>query len=80
LQQWKQNSRQHYEAYLQAEEALTANQKLTVRPEPSRLEIAAMFKAAWLSNTDYQFEDACDDGWWIEQADALIEAAKGGVE
>jgi HPt (histidine-containing phosphotransfer) domain-containing protein len=39
-----------------------------------------MFKAAWLSNTDYQFEDACDDGWWIEQADALIEAAKGGVE
>lgn len=49
-------------------------------PEPSRLEIAAMFKAAWLSNADYKSEDACDDGWWIEQADALIAAAKGGAK
>jgi len=48
------------------------------RPEPSRLEIAAMFKAAWFSNSDYKSEDACDDGWWIEQADALIRAAKEG--
>jgi hypothetical protein len=48
------------------------------RPEPSRLEIAAMFKAAWFANSDYKSEDACDDGWWIEQADKLIEAAKEG--
>jgi chromosome segregation ATPase len=51
-----------------------------IRPEPSRLEIAAMFKAAWLSNADYKSEDRCDEGWWIEQADALIAAAKGGTE
>ena len=46
------------------------------RPEPSRLEIAAMFKAAWFANSDYDSQDACDDGWWIEQADKLIEANK----
>jgi DNA repair exonuclease SbcCD ATPase subunit len=51
-----------------------------IRPEPSRLEIAAMFKAAWFSNADYKSEDCCDDRWWIEQADALIEAAKGGAK
>jgi hypothetical protein len=47
-----------------------------IKPEPSRLEIAAMFKAAWFANSDYKSEDACDDGWWIEQADKLIEANK----
>jgi SMC interacting uncharacterized protein involved in chromosome segregation len=50
------------------------------RQEPSRLEIAAMLKAAWLSNADYKSEERCDEGWWIEQADALIAAAKGGVK
>jgi DNA repair exonuclease SbcCD ATPase subunit len=50
------------------------------RQEPSRLEIAAMLKAAWLSNADYKSEDRCDEGWWIEQADALIEAAKGSAK
>jgi chromosome segregation ATPase len=50
------------------------------RQEPSRLEIAAMLKAAWLSNADYKSEDRCDEGWWIEQADALIAAAKGGAK
>jgi hypothetical protein len=47
-----------------------------IKPEPSRLEIAAMFKAAWFANSDYNSSDACDDGWWIEQADKLIEANK----
>lgn len=61
-------------------EQATVKQSLTVRPEPSRLEIAAMLKAAWLSNADYKSEDRCDEGWWIEQADALIEAAKGGTK
>jgi chromosome segregation ATPase len=45
------------------------------RPEPSRLEIAAMLKAGWFANRDADF-NATDDGWWIEQADALIAAAK----
>jgi hypothetical protein len=47
-----------------------------IKPEPSRLEIAAMFKSAWFANSDYNSSDACDDGWWIEQADKLIEANK----
>jgi hypothetical protein len=47
-----------------------------IKPEPSRLEIAAMFKSAWFANSDYRSEDVCDDGWWIEQADKLIEANK----
>jgi len=47
-----------------------------IKPAPSRLEIAAMFKAAWFANSDYNSSDACDDGWWIEQADKLIEANK----
>jgi hypothetical protein len=47
-----------------------------IKPLPSRLEIAAMFKAAWFANSDYNSSDACDDGWWIEQADKLIEANK----
>ena len=45
------------------------------RPEPSRLEIAAMFKAGWFANPDVDFY-ATDHKWWIEQADALIAAAK----
>jgi hypothetical protein len=47
-----------------------------IKPEPSRLEIAAMFKSAWFANSDYRSDDVCDDGWWIEQADKLIEANK----
>ncbi len=45
------------------------------RPEPSRLEIAAMLKAGWFANRDADF-NAGDYGWWIKQADMLIEAAK----
>jgi len=44
-------------------------------PEPSRLEIAAMLKAGWFANRDADF-NAADHGWWVEQADALIAAAK----
>ena len=46
-----------------------------VRPEPSRLEIAAMLKAGWFANRDADF-NATDHGWWIEQADELIAAEK----
>jgi hypothetical protein len=53
----------------------TVNCWLTVRPEPSRLEIAAMLKAGWFANSDADF-NATDHKWWIEQADALIAAAK----
>jgi hypothetical protein len=70
--------RQHYKRI--AEHRQKELSGLLARPEPSRLEIAAMLKAAWLSNADYKSEDACDDGWWIEQADALIAAAKGGAK
>jgi hypothetical protein len=48
-----------------------------VRPEPSRLEIAAMLKAGWFANRDADF-NARDYGWWIEQADMLIAAAREG--
>jgi len=47
------------------------------RPEPSRLEIAAMLLAGWFCNFDNPDALACPrPKWWIEQADALIKAAK----
>jgi hypothetical protein len=49
--------------------------ELTTRPEPSRLEIAAMLKAGWFANRDADF-NATDHKWWIEQADELIAAAR----
>lgn len=50
-----------------------------VRPEPSRLEIAAMLLAGWFCNFDNPDALACPrPKWWIEQADALIAAAKEG--
>ena len=58
-----------------AYEQATVNQQLTVRPEPSRLEIAALLKAGWFANRDADF-DRTDHKWWIELADALIKAAK----
>jgi len=48
---------------------------LPTRPEPSRLEIAAMLKAGWFANSDCDF-DCVGDAWWIEQADKLIAAAR----
>jgi hypothetical protein len=50
-------------------------QPKTTRPEPSRLEIAAWLKAGWFANRDADF-NAGDHGWWIEQADRLITAAR----
>jgi len=50
-------------------------QPKTTRPEPSRLEIAAMLKAGWFANHDVDF-NAADHGWWVEQADKLITAAR----
>jgi len=49
------------------------------RPEPSRLEIAAMLKAGWFANRDTDF-NRTDHAWWIEQADALIAAAREKTE
>jgi hypothetical protein len=50
-------------------------QPKTTRPEPSRLEIAAWLKAGWFANRDADF-NAADHGWWVEQADKLIAAAR----
>ena len=45
-----------------------------IRPEPSRLEIAATLKAGWLANPDS--EPSYDDPhWWLNEADKLIKAA-----
>jgi len=53
------------------------NLQPTTRPEPSRLEIAAMLKAGWFSNFDNPDAFACPiPKWWIEQADLLIAAAR----
>lgn len=48
------------------------------RPEPSRLEIAAMLQAGWLANPESEIDNQHD--WWLAQADALIAAAKGGAK
>jgi len=45
-----------------------------IRPDPSRLEIAAMLMAACYANPEAN-NYATDKKWWIEQADALIAAA-----
>lgn len=48
----------------------------SIKREPSRLEIAAMFKAAWYSSQNYDSGNNVETEWWIQQADALILAAK----
>jgi chromosome segregation ATPase len=60
------------------DEALAEVEQLKAYPtrlEPSRLEIAAMLKAGWFANRDADF-NATDHKWWVEQADALIAAAR----
>jgi chromosome segregation ATPase len=53
--------------------------RANTRSEPSRLEIAAMLLAGWFCNFDNPDALACPrPKWWIEQADALIAAAKEG--
>jgi len=59
-----------------AYEATTVNQQLTVRPEPSRLEIAAMLLAALAGRESESWEAKLEVIWAVEQADALIAAAK----
>jgi hypothetical protein len=44
------------------------------RPEPSRLEIAAMLLAGWYASP--QEGSPCPPSWWISKADALISAAE----
>jgi hypothetical protein len=56
----------------------TVNQQLTVRPEPSRLEIAAMMMAANLSRETEQWDTYVESTFAVEQADGLIAAAKEG--
>jgi uncharacterized coiled-coil DUF342 family protein len=53
----------------------TCKQSLQVRPEPSRLEIAAMMASSWVSNPAHD-ETSVDTQWWLKQADALIAAAR----
>ena len=56
---------------------LSNPQPKTTRPEPSRLEIAAMLLAGWFGNFDNPDALACPrPKWWIQQADALIAAEK----
>ena len=50
-----------------------------IRPEPSRLEIAAMLLAGWLSNPNLSSEANPYESRLLE-ADKLIAAAKGGAK
>jgi hypothetical protein len=59
-----------------AYEQATVKQSLTVRTAPSRLEIAAMLMAANLSRETDQWETIDEAIWAVEQADALIAAAR----
>jgi len=63
-------------AFLRKERnAATVNQQLTVRPEPSRLEIAAMLLAHGWEDRAVE-RDAKLAGWALVAADRLIAAAK----
>jgi hypothetical protein len=68
--------RQHYKRI--AEHRQKELSGLLARPEPSRLEIAAMLQAGWLANPESEIDNQHD--WWLAQAEALIAAAKGGAE
>ena len=57
------------------ESSLTKELVTLIRPEPSRLEIAAMLKSGWFANPEAEIKDDQDPKWWIEQADKLIAAA-----
>jgi hypothetical protein len=83
LQELQEKCNMHYETICELtkerNEARAEVERLKAdkqtRPEPSRLEIAAMLKAGWFANCDVDFY-ATDHKWWIEQADALIAAAR----
>jgi len=87
--EWEDQAR---EARKERDEARTLNQELitklnhalaelhharaNTRPEPSRLKIAARLMAANLSRETEQWETVEEAVWAVEQADALIAAAK----
>lgn len=83
---WFERARLENEKRLDALERLR-NQRPDVRPEPSRLEIAAMIYAAWSSNPQIELlRQAGDDRAGLfehddafEEADALIAEAKKPV-
>jgi len=47
-----------------------------IRPDPSRLEIAAMLISGWFANSEALSRNDQDAKWWLKQADALIAAAR----
>lgn len=57
------------------ERDLVRMRRVTTRPEPSRLEIAAMLLAALAGRESESWEAKLEAIWAIEQADALIAAA-----
>jgi flagellar biosynthesis chaperone FliJ len=69
--------RQHYKRI--AEHRQKELSGLLARPEPSRLEIAAMLFAGWLSNPDVLSEANPYEARLLA-ADKLIAAAKGGAK
>jgi len=73
--QARQARKERDEARAEVEQLKAELQCKQTRPEPSRLEIAAWLKAGWFANRDADF-NAADHGWWIEQADKLIAAAR----
>lgn len=58
------------------ERDLVRLRRVTTRPEPSRLEIAAMLLAALAGRESDSWEAKLEVIWAIEQADELIAAAK----
>ena len=61
---------------LKNQQPRTVAQQLTTRPEPSRLEIAAMLISGWFANPEALSRKDQDSKWWLKQADALIAAAR----
>jgi hypothetical protein len=61
---------------LKNQQPTTIVQRLTTRQEPSRLEIAAMLLAALAGRESGTWEWQEEAIWAVEQADALIAAAK----
>ena len=61
---------------LKNQQPTTVVRQVTTRPEPSRLEIAAMMLAALAGRESGTWESNEEAIWAVEQADELIAAAK----
>ena len=61
-----------------AYEQATVNQQLTIRPDPSRLEIAAMFLSGFAASDTSVIHNKYN--FVLAEADALIAAAKEGAK